>query len=161
MDPTPTIKELLSSFLQAIPDHDKDEEEIGEIIIRLKIKDQEIILQYLEAVFHVLKIFSAVEYKEDSPFLKSTIKANSILSKYFLHSLAEYIYNDLSILLEPITPNSRHPFINPDFLYNMERYRVSKVSNPKPIRHVDVAQFIIKTKLKGKKEDYFLMQFDK
>jgi len=113
-------------------------------------------------IINVVKVFGVLEVDSIEHF--NSIRVKSETAKYFLMSLSEYISNDISLLskwhkrdgVEPII-NEKTMFTGPLFLFNMEKNRIEKLSEPKTFRFVLNGRVVIKTK---KKEDVILYQYD-
>lgn len=162
------LSNRLAAFLAAIPKSNEKAIFVSELLPKVRGKKQrEKILAAVDSLVLILKVFGAVKITVDRKKKAKKVKAKSEYAFYFLHSLAEYIQNDL-----PLISNWEKPAITESltsesiltwgtqFLYLMEEKRIKRLGKQHPTRLVEMAQVIIKAKVRGISQPAYLVQYD-
>ena len=121
----------------------------------------------LTALLEILRVFDAVT--TSSKRGRVAVKAKSEASYYFLRSLARYVrmnyklvpfsHEERKVVNTEATATDAFMF-GTQFVYTMEDKRVNLFNDDTPIRNVQVAIAIVKSKVRGIQENMYLVHWD-
>ncbi|HEY0639822.1 MAG TPA: NUDIX hydrolase [Pseudonocardiaceae bacterium] len=117
------------------------------------------------SLVHVLNAFGALGTTVDPLTGMLAVKADTPVSALFLRSLAEYVEHDAAILHNWARNGTTEPpydeqavLLGPQFLYFMERRRVSCVPGATVLRRVQVSQVVVKRVGRLRGPEYLVLQ---
>ena len=123
--------------------------------------------QELLIILRFIDLFNTIKFEPKELKLESVITVKSVYANIFLKSLSLYIKNDYKMIRSWET-NSTLKHLDPclylnqgiNLTYSLEHQRFMHYHDSTPTRTVKASIAIIKIKPTGKKEEYYLVQYD-
>jgi hypothetical protein len=150
---------VVARMIRAIPAEDQSSLPVTQLAATAGMGDSEV-----TAVVHLLNAFGALSMGVDPLTSAVTVKAGTPAAALFLKSLAEYVEHDTALLhnwarngtVEP--PYDEQAILyGPQFLFFMERRRISCVSDAKVLRTAKISQVVIKRVSRLRGSEYLVL----
>jgi hypothetical protein len=116
----------------------------------------------------VLEPFNVLEVRQENSSSEPLVRAVAPAAGFFLRSLAAFVRENQFILSNWERPgNSDGPLYSvreiltgPQFLYLIERERIAGRNDALPLREVEIAQVVVKARIRGQGKAMYLVQYD-
>lgn len=159
--------EVIAAILRSIPRSDEDAVSIHTLCPLVTEKLYPPCLGCTQALLTILQVFDVITVISNNAKGEIRVKAKSQTSIYFLRSLAMFVDKSLTLISnwEREGVDKESPVVDvfksgAQFVYLMEHKRTDEHNELSPIRHEDVSQVVIKSKIRGRHDPVYLVQYD-
>ena len=147
-----------AAFLEAIPGHDAQAAHYAQLADAAQLKPEA-----ARAFLALLETTGAIATDPAG----EEVRARSVIAGYFLRSLAEHVRDGVPVLTNweragvqvGLSP-AGESISGPRFLFDMERQRLARAPGAPPLRTVQVAQVLVKGRVRGRSRDLYLAHYD-
>ncbi len=152
----------VARFMEAIPRQDEEPMSIDKLSAAADVS-----VETASALVALLDSSGSLTIAPGATAAGGYVRAANAASAFYLRSLAQYVRDGSRILVNwerPGTvagPYSENEVLSgPQFLYLMERQRLARNPNAVPLRKAEIAQVLIKCRVRGRGKAQYLAQYD-